>query len=62
MWFRCPAPGTEADHIIPWSRGGVTELYNGQLLCARHNQRKSDTVPGPIHQWRLARRRKKYPS
>ena len=23
----------EADHIVPWSEGGVTELWNLQLLC-----------------------------
>lgn len=60
LWLRCPAPGTEADHIHPWSRGGATELWNGQLLCRRHNRRKSNHVPSPLYRWRLARRRKKY--
>ncbi|MGW3973916.1 HNH endonuclease [Streptomyces ardesiacus] len=54
------APGTEADHIHPWSRGGATELWNGQMLCRRHNRRKSNRVPSPLYHWRLARRRKKY--
>ncbi|MFD8609415.1 HNH endonuclease [Streptomyces sp. NPDC059631] len=60
LWSRCPAPGTEADHIHPWCRGGVTELWNGQLLCLRHNRRKSHRVPSPLYRWRLARRRKRY--
>ncbi|MFF8914213.1 HNH endonuclease signature motif containing protein, partial [Streptomyces sp. NPDC015032] len=60
LWFRCPAPGTEADHIHPWSRGGPTELWNGQLLFRRHNRRKSNRVPSPLYRWRLARWRKKY--
>ncbi|QWF85689.1 HNH endonuclease [Amycolatopsis sp. CA-230715] len=60
LWRRCPKPGTEADHIIPWSRGGPTELWNGQLLCHRHNARKSNMVPGRFYRWRLDRRRAKY--
>lgn len=47
LWFRCLAPGSEADHVHPWSRGGPTELWNGQLLCRRHNRRKSNRVPSP---------------
>ena len=23
----------EGDHVARWSRGGVTQTYNGQLLC-----------------------------
>ncbi|MFJ2778085.1 HNH endonuclease [Kitasatospora sp. NPDC087315] len=60
LWFRCPAEGTEADHIHPWSRGGPTEMWNGQLLCRRHNRRKSNRVPSPLYSWRLARWRKRY--
>ncbi|MFK0244568.1 HNH endonuclease [Amycolatopsis azurea] len=60
LWRRCREPGTEADHITPWSRGGLTALWNGQLLCHRHNSRKSNTVPGPVYRWRLTRRRRKY--
>ncbi|MCJ0875180.1 HNH endonuclease [Streptomyces sp. AP-93] len=60
LWFRCPTAGTEADHIYPWSRGGPTELWNGQLLCRRHNRRKSNRVPSPLYRWRLARRRQKH--
>ena len=31
-----------ADHIIPWSKGGITELSNGQMLCTTCNLSKSD--------------------
>lgn len=57
---RCRAAGTQADHIVPWSRGGRTELSNGQLLCRRHNLRKSAVVPTRLYRWRLARRRLHY--
>ena len=32
----------EADHIVPWSEGGKTEISNCQMLCKEHNRRKSD--------------------
>ena len=32
----------EADHIKPWSKGGVTELSNGQILCIKCNRKKSN--------------------
>jgi hypothetical protein len=31
----------EADHITPWSKGGKTELENGQMLCRECNRRKA---------------------
>ena len=31
----------QADHIVPWSKGGKTELSNGQMLCAECNRAKS---------------------
>jgi 5-methylcytosine-specific restriction endonuclease McrA len=42
----------EADHVWPWSLGGRTSIRNGQILCKRHNARKSNRVPGPVYVWR----------
>lgn len=32
----------QADHIIPWSKGGKTEIENCQMLCKKCNATKSD--------------------
>ena len=32
----------EADHIVPWSKGGKTEVENGQVLCPSCNSKKKD--------------------
>jgi 5-methylcytosine-specific restriction endonuclease McrA len=32
--------GFEADHVKPFSRGGETELENGQALCPTCNREK----------------------
>lgn len=38
----CGAPATEADHIIPVSRGGNNDPdTNGQGLCAKHHDQKT---------------------
>lgn len=49
---RCRQPGCDAplawlqaDHLIPWSRGGATALANGQILCDAHNKLKRDRPP-----------------
>ena len=30
------------DHVVPWSKGGVTDISNGQMLCVTCNLAKSD--------------------
>lgn len=58
---RCRATiGLQADHIVPWSRGGATQLWNAQLLCVTHNRRKADLMPALLHRRRLARLRRRY--
>jgi hypothetical protein len=37
-----PLPWLQADHIMPYSRGGPTMLGNGQILCDPHNKWKRD--------------------
>lgn len=37
-----PIEAMQADHVIPWSKGGKTEAENCQMLCADCNGRKSD--------------------
>ncbi|RKY53653.1 MAG: HNH endonuclease, partial [Candidatus Neomarinimicrobiota bacterium] len=32
----------QADHIIPWSKGGETTVENGQALCQRCNGSKGN--------------------
>lgn len=34
----------EADHVVPHSRGGMTEVDNAQVLCRPHNRHKSAKV------------------
>ena len=57
---RCKNPGTQGDHIIPWSAGGATVMSNLQMLCGACNLRKSNWRPGRVAIWRLERRRRKY--
>ena len=32
--------GWHADHIVPWSMGGATDVTNGQALCPDCNLKK----------------------
>jgi len=34
----------EADHVLPHSKGGETEPWNGQVLCREHNRAKGANV------------------
>ncbi len=51
--YRCQLCGIKltcsnfaADHSYPFSRGGVTQVWNGQALCMTCNSRKSDRIEG----------------
>jgi len=37
-----PMEEMEADHIIPWSKGGKTVIENGQMIHKEENKRKSN--------------------
>ena len=50
--YKCTLCGIEltadnfaADHIIPYSKGGKTQAWNGQALCVSCNSKKSDKLP-----------------
>lgn len=34
----------QADHVLPHTKGGKTEIGNGELLCAYHNQSKGAKI------------------
>jgi 5-methylcytosine-specific restriction endonuclease McrA len=36
--------GAHIDHVIPWSRGGRTNLHNGVVSCAKCNTTKGAKV------------------
>lgn len=39
-------PDWEADHFIPFTQGGETDVANGQALCRACNRRKGSTYDG----------------
>jgi len=59
-WGRCSALATDADHIMPWSRGGPTVVSNGQALCRGHNRAKAAFEPPWWYVLGLERRRRAY--
>ena len=32
----------DADHVAAWSKGGVTEFKNCEMLCKSHNRAKGN--------------------
>ena len=48
----CTVPATKADinHIVPWSRGGTTDQFNGNVECVPHNRHsdKHDHYSEPL--------------
>ena len=50
----------QADHVHPHSRGGATDVANGQVLCRWHNRKKAAWVPWGWELARLERRRRAY--
>ncbi|HEY9372568.1 DEAD/DEAH box helicase [Streptomyces sp.] len=44
-------PGWHGDHVIPYSRGGKTDLINGQALCPPCNLKKGNTVSSNLREW-----------
>lgn len=42
-----PLDRCQVDHVIPWSRGGLTTQANGQDKCRFHNLEKGDRPPRP---------------
>jgi 5-methylcytosine-specific restriction endonuclease McrA len=50
----------EADHVHPHSRGGWTDLRNGQVLCHRHNRAKRASIPFGWQLRRIAKHRTAY--
>jgi superfamily II DNA or RNA helicase len=43
-------PGWHADHEHPWSRGGKTDMINGQALCPQCNLQKGSKM-GDLREW-----------
>lgn len=59
-WRRCRRPAEHADHFVPWSRGGSSDLGNLVAACTRCNTSKGAKVPTPFQRLRLERRRRRY--
>lgn len=46
-------PGWHADHIIPWSQGGATDVVNGQALCPPCNLKKGARMEQGPRKWQV---------
>lgn len=44
----CDLDACHADHIEPHSRGGITTIENGQILCGDCNRKKGNKVEVPL--------------
>jgi superfamily II DNA or RNA helicase len=44
-------PGWHADHVQPWSKGGQTDVVNGQALCPGCNLRKGAAMTMRLREW-----------
>ncbi len=42
---RTPDNNMEADHIIPYSKGGRSDIDNSQSICRKCNRDKGDKMP-----------------
>ena len=61
LFGRCDATDRlEADHVHPHSRGGWTNVANGQALCRRHNMMKRASMPYGWQLRALEKRRRSY--
>lgn len=61
LFGRCGATQRlEADHIHPHSKGGWTNVANGQALCHSHNRAKRAAIPWNRQLRALERRRQTY--
>lgn len=43
--------GWHADHVVPWSLGGATDVVNGAALCGPCNLRKGNRMEDPRSKW-----------
>ncbi len=43
----CDWDNWHADHVIPWSKGGMTTVKNGQVCCPPCNLAKGASTPAP---------------
>ncbi len=37
----------DVDHLVPWSAGGITAQWNGELKCPVHNRKKGGAERSP---------------